>query len=150
MKDFEAFIVSFGFREDPFLVAILCIVVLLSNFTGGLFSNIILAMSGRLIVERPLLQRTSFRLAAASEFFFIVFIVYYHAIATSEIVIAQVIFWTFTVVCAPLLAMLGAQIGYLGFKKKIEELKSGGEEADTEKGTEEMPQPEVKAADPDG
>ena len=124
MKGFEEFIVSFGFREDPFLVGILCIVVLLFNFTGGLFSNIILAMSGHQIIERPLVQRTSFRLAAASEFFFLAYIVYYHAVATSEIVIAQVIFWIFTVIVAPLLAMIGAQISYLGFKAKIEELKS--------------------------
>ena len=124
MKGFEEFIVSFGFKEDPFLVAILCIVVLLGNFAGGLFSNIILAMSNRPIVERPLVQRTSFRLAAASEFFFLAYIVYYHAVATSEIVIAQVIFWIFTVIVAPLLAMIGAQISYLGFKAKIEELKS--------------------------
>ena len=124
MKGFEEFIVSFGFREDPFLVGILCIVVLLFNFTGGLFSNIILAMSGHQIIERPLVQRTSFRLAAASEFIFLAYIVYYHAVATSEIVIAQVIFWIFTVIVAPLLAMIGAQISYLGFKAKIEELKS--------------------------
>ena len=69
MKDFEAFIVSFGFKEGPFIVAILCIVVLLSNFAGGLIGKIMLAMSGRQIVERPLVQRTSFRLAAGSEFF---------------------------------------------------------------------------------
>ena len=124
MKDFEAFIVSFGFKEGPFIIAILCIVVLLSNFTGGLLGNIMLAMSGRPIIERPLVQRTSFRLAAASEFFFLACIVYYHAVATSEIVIAQVIFWIFTIIVAPLLAMIGAQISYLGFKAKIEELKS--------------------------
>ncbi len=124
MKGFEELIASFGFREGPFIVAILCIVVLLFNFTGGLFSNIILAMSGHQIIERPLVQRTSFRLAAASEFFFLAYIVYYHAVATSEIVIAQVIFWIFTVIVAPLLAMIGAQISYLGFKAKIEELKS--------------------------
>ena len=150
MKDFEAFIVSFGFREGPFITAILCIVVLLVNFTGGLIGNIMLAMKSRPIVKRPFFQRTSFRLAAASEFFFISYIVYYHTILTSGMVLAQAIFWNFFVMAAPLLAMFGAQISYLGFKKKIEELKSGGEEADTEKGTEEMPQPEVKAADPDG
>ena len=150
MKSFDAFIVSFGFKEGPFVVAILCIVVLLVNFTGGLFSNIILAMSGRPIVERPLIQRTSFRLAAASEFFFIAYIVYYHTILTSGIIIAQAIFWTFTILAAPLLAMLGAQIGYLGFKAKIEELKSWDGEAEMEEGTEEMPRPEDAAADPGG
>ena len=144
MKDFEAFIVSFGFREGPFITAILCIVVLLVNFTGGLFSNIILAMSGRPIAERPMFQRTSFRLAAASEFLFISYIVYYHTILTSKIVIAQAIFWVFFIIAAPLLAMIGAQIGYLGFKKKIEELKSEEYALEREQGSEEV------TADPDG
>ena len=144
MKDFEEFIVSFGFKEDPFLVAILCIVVLLVNFTGGLFSNIILAMSGRPIVGRPLLQRTSFRLAAASEFLFLCYIGYYHFILTSGIVVAQAIFWAFFIIAAPLLAMIGAQIGYLGFKKKIDELKSEEYALEREQGSEEV------TADPDG
>ena len=124
MKGFEEFIVSFGFKEDPFLVAILCIVVLLGNFTGGLFSNIILAMRGRPIIEQPFFRRTSFHLAAAIEFFFIGNIVYYHTILNPGIVIAQTIFWNFSVMAAPMLAMIGAQISYLGFKGKIEELKS--------------------------
>ena len=124
MKGFEAFIESFGFKEDPFLIGILCIVVLLINFTGGLFSNLFMAMRSRPIIVRPLFKRTSFRLAAASEFLFISYIVYYHTILTSGIVIAQVIFWNFTLIAAPLLAMFGAQIGYLTNKKKIDKLKS--------------------------
>ena len=138
MKDFEAFIVSFGFREGPFITAILCIVVLLVNFTGGLFSNIILAMSGRPIAERPMFQRTSFRLAAASEFLFISYIVYYHTVLTSGIVIAQAIFWNFTAIAAPLLAMIGAQIGYLTYKKTIDELKSEDYAIEWQQGSEEM------------
>ena len=132
MKGFEEFMGSFGFREGPFIVAILCIVVLLANFMGGLFSNIILAMSGRPIVKRPLVQRTSFRLVAASEFFFIAYIVYYHTILTSGIVVAQVIFWNLFAMGAPMLAIFGAQISYLGFKKKIDELKSGVDEFEEE------------------
>ena len=138
MKGFEAFIQSFGFKEDPFLIGILCIVVLLINFTGGLFSNIILAMRGRPIVERPLVRRTSFRLAAASEFFFIANIVYYHTVLNPGIVIAQGIFWNFFIMAAPMLAMIGAQIGYLIFKKKIENLKTGDDELEREQGSEEM------------
>ncbi len=124
MKDFEKFIVSFGFKEEPFIIIILCIVVLLVNFMGGLFRNIILAMSNRPIVERSLFQRTSFRLAAGSEFFFIAYIVYYHTVLTSGIAFAQGIYWLFFVLAAPLLAMIGAQIGYLSQKKKIDKLKS--------------------------
>ena len=144
MKGFEELIQSFGFKEEPFIIIILCIVVLLVNFMGGLFSNIILAMSGRPIVERSLFQRTSFRLAAGSEFFFIAYIVYYHTVLTSGIVIAEAIYWAFFIFAAPLLAMIGAQIGYLGFKKKIEELKSKEYALEREQGSKEV------AADPDG
>ena len=138
MKDFETFIISFGFKEGPFIVAILCIVVLLSNFAGGLFGNIMLAMGDRPITERPLLQRTSFRLAATSEFSFVAYIVYYHTVLAPGIVIAQGIYWLFYVLAAPLLAMIGAQIGYLIFKKKIENLKTGDDALEREQGSEEM------------
>ena len=144
MKSFDAFIVSFGFKEGPFVVAILCIVVLLVNFTGGLIGKIMLAMGNRPIVERPLVQRTSFRLAAGSEFFFIAYIVYYHTVLTSGIAFAQGIYWIFFIFAGPLLAMIGAQIGYLTQKKKIDKLKSekyamkvqqGSEGTDTDPGT---------------
>ncbi len=144
MKDFEAFIVSFGFKEEPFIIFILCIVVLLVNFTGGLFSNIILAMRTRPIVERWFYQRTSFHLAASSEFFFLCYIGYYHTVLTSGIVIAQAIFWNFFVMAAPVLAMIGAQIGYLSQKKKIDKLKSEKYATEWEQESEGMD------ADPDG
>ncbi len=144
MKGFEEFMESFGFREGPFVVVILCIVVLLVNFTGGLFCNIILAMRSRPIVKRPFFQRPSFLLAATAEFFFIAYIVYYHTVLTSGIVVAEAIFWLFTIIAAPLLAMFGAQIGYLTHKKKIDKLKSGGE------ANEEEQRSEGKAADPGG
>lgn len=143
MKELEAFIVSFGFREEPFIIFILCIVVLLVNFMGGLFSNIILAMGGRPIVERSLFQRTSFRLAAASEFFFLCYIGYYHLVLTSGIALEQAIFWNFTVIAGPLLAMIGAQIGYLTQKKKIDKLKSKEYAIKVEQGSDEQESDEM-------
>ena len=122
MKGFEEFIVSFGFKEDPFIVAILCIVVLLVNFAGGLMSNILAAFGGPIKV-RKLTARTSFRLVAASEFFFIAYIVYYHTILVTGVGLAQVIYWGFTLIAAPLLAALGAHLMYMAFAKKIEGLK---------------------------
>ena len=122
MKDFEEFIVSFGFREDPFIIAILCIVVLLVNFAGGLMSNILASFGGPINV-RKLTARTSFRLVAASEFFFIAYIVYYHSILVTGITLAQIIFCGFTLAAAPILAALGAQLMYMAFAKKIEGLK---------------------------
>ena len=138
MKGFEEFMESFGFREGPFIVVILCIVVLLVNFTGGLFSSIFMAMRSRPIAKRPFFQRPSFRLAAAVEFFFIAYIVYYHTVLTSGIVMAQVIFWNFTLMAAPLLAMFGAQIGYLTHKKKIDKLKSKKYAMEQQQQSEEM------------
>ena len=137
MKDFVEFMESLGFKEGPFIIAILCIMMLLVNFTGGIFSNIILALRGRPIVERPLVKRTSFHLFAGCEFFFISYIVYYHTFLTSGMVLAQAIFWNFFVMAAPLLAMFGAQITYLGFKKKIDKLKSGVDEDEEEEYEEE-------------
>ena len=138
MKGFEEFMESFGFREGPFIVVILCIVMMLCCFTGGLFTNIILAMRSRPIAKRPFFQRPSFRLAAAVEFFFIAYIVYYHTVLTSGIVLAQVIFWNFTLMAAPLLAMFGAQIGYLTHKKKIDKLKSKKYAMEQQQQSEEM------------
>ena len=129
---------SFGFREGPFIIVILCIVVMLCCFMGGLFSNIILAMRSSPIVKRPFFKRPSFRLAVATEFFFIAYIVYYHTVLTSGIVIAQVIFWNFTLMAAPLLAMFGAQIGYLTHKKKIDKLKSKKYAMEQQQQSEEM------------
>ena len=138
MKDFETFIISFGFKEGPFIIAIFCIVVLLSSFAGGLIGKIMLAMADRPITERPLIQRTSFRLAAASEFCFIAYIVYYHTVLAPGIVIAQAIFWNFFVMAAPLLAMIGAQIGHLIYAKKIDSLKTEAIEIDKQERAEEM------------
>ena len=126
MKDFEEFIESFGFNEGPFIIAILCILVLLGNFMGGLIGNILLALRGRPIFERSLMKRTSFRLALASEVCLVVYIIYYHAFLVTELATAQIIFWLFTLLAAPLLAVLGAQSSYLMYAKKIDVLKARG------------------------
>ncbi len=124
MKILEELVLTFGFKEGPFIIAILCIMVLLGNFMGGLISNIMLAMRDSPIVKRSLIQRTSFRLAITYEFSFILYIVYYHTALTSGIVMAQGIYWMYFVLAAPLLAMLGAQTSYLIYAKKIDRLKS--------------------------
>ena len=50
----------------------------------------------------------------------------------------QAIFWNFTVMAAPLLAMIGAQIGYLTQKKKIDILKSKDYAIEVEQGSHEI------------
>ncbi len=113
---------TFGFTQDSTVVAIFCILVLLGNFTGGLFANIFTAFGGP-IAERKLTERTGFRLAMVSELILILYIAYYHTVLVSGIDTAQLIYWGFTLLAAPLLAALGAQLTYVAFASKIEELK---------------------------
>jgi len=37
---------NFGFKEEPVILLIICILALLLNLTGGLFTNIIRGMGG--------------------------------------------------------------------------------------------------------
>lgn len=129
MRGIEGFMESFGFTQETFIIAMLCLVVLLGNFAGGMFSSIITAFSGP-IHERKLTQRTSFRMALVSELVLIVYAVYYHAVLVSGIDPGQIIFWIFTLFAAPILAALGAQLTYIAFAAKIEELKEQGEAID--------------------
>ncbi len=125
MRAIEEFMESFGFTQETFIIAMLCLVVLLGNFAGGMFSSIIIAFSGP-IHERKFTQRTSFRIALVSELVLIVYAIYYHTILVSGIETAQIIFWVFTLFGAPMLAALGAQLTYIAFAAKIEDLKEKG------------------------
>ncbi|NQU60585.1 MAG: hypothetical protein HQ512_05605 [Rhodospirillales bacterium] len=123
MKDFYQLIESFGFpKNDSAVLAMVCLLILLGNFTGGLLSNILVAQGGA-IQERKLTARTSFRLAVFSESVFALYIAYYHGVTTTALTTAQIIFWGFNLLAAPLLAALGAQLSYIAFAKKIEGLK---------------------------
>ena len=122
MKFLDKTVESFGFTQDPAIIAIICIMVLLVNFAGGLMANILIAFGGP-IEQRKITERTSFRLALMSELILIVYVIYYHTVLVTGITLAQVIFWMFTLIAAPILAALGAQLTYLAFAKKIEELK---------------------------
>ena len=122
MKGIEEFMGSFGFKEEPLILLIICIVTLLLNFTGGLFTNIIRGMGGP-IFEKSLMSRTSFRLALVAELFLIIYIVYYHTVLVPGLETAQMIFWGFMVLAAPLLALIGSQLTYVAFAGKIEGLK---------------------------
>ena len=129
MSGIEDFMETFGFTQETFIIAMLCLVVLLGNFAGGMFSSIILAFSGP-IHERKLTQRTSFRLALVSELVLILYAVYYHAVLVGQIDPGQIIFWIFTLFAAPMLAALGAQLTYIAFAAKIDELKEQGADMD--------------------
>ena len=125
MSGAEVFIESFGFTKDAITILIVCVVVLLANFAGGLFSNIIRAFGGP-IRERKLIQRTPFRLAVFSELFLIIYIVYYHMALGIALGAAAIIYWVFILLAAPLMAAIGAQLTYVALSDKIEKLKKAG------------------------
>ncbi len=129
MSGAEDLIESFGFTEDAFTVAIISVVVLLANFAGGLFSNIIRAFGGP-IREKKMVQRTTFRLAFVSELFLIIYIVYYHMAAGIALGAAAIIYWVFILLASPLLAAIGAQLIYVALADKIEKLKKEGRRID--------------------
>ena len=125
MAGIEDFMATFGFATGAFTIVIVCSLVLLLNFAGGLFSQIILAFGGP-IHERKMIQRTSFRLAMVSELMLIVYIVYYHTVLVPGIETAAIIYWVFMLLASPLLAALGAQLIYVALADKIEKLKKEG------------------------
>jgi len=122
MRAVTEFMGSFGFKEEPLIIIIGCSLILLGNFTGGMFSNIILSFGGP-IFEKPLTKRVSFRFAMASLLLLIIYIAYYHTVLIPGIETAQIIYWGFMVLSSPLLAAIGAQLTYVVFAKKIDGLK---------------------------
>jgi len=122
MQNLEKFTRSFGFSEDPLLIIIVCVLLLLLNFSGGLFSNIILAFTN-ITYKLKRIERPSFRLAVVSEAALVIFIVYVHTALDPAIGTAQMIFWGFVVLASPLFAAFGAQLSYVALANRIEELK---------------------------
>ncbi len=125
MTGIEDFMGTFGFTVDAFTIVIVCVVVLLANFAGGLFTSIIHAFGGP-IREKNIFQRTPFRLAIFSELFLIMYIVYYHMALDIPLEAAGIIYWVFILLAAPLLAAIGAQLIYVALSDKIEGLKKEG------------------------
>ncbi len=125
MSGAEGFIESFGFTKDAITILIVSTVLLLANFAGGLFSNIILAFGGP-IREKKMVQRASFRMAIVSELFLIIYIVYYHMALDIPLEAAAIIYWVFILLASPLLAAIGAQLIYVALSDKIQALEKEG------------------------
>ena len=113
-------LVLFGFTKYQMIIAIICLVVLLGSFLGGLLRSIMMASGGPL---KPLktTQTMGFRLVILAEAMLLIFAFYYHAILIQTIDVSHVIYWVFALLSAPVLAFMGSQITYLVFQKKIEE-----------------------------
>ena len=126
MGGIEDFMKTFGFpANDAVTIIIICALVLMANFAGGLFTSIIHAFGGP-IKPSKLTQRTSFRLALVTELFLIIYVIYYHTVLFPGIETAQIIYWAFIVLASPLLAAIGSQLIYVALAAKIEELKKEG------------------------
>ena len=123
--DFETLMIAFGFGKNSFLIGIICLVLMLGNFTGGLLKSIFLSHGGP-IRERPLTKRTSFRFVMVTEIIIIVYAIYYHIVLVPGITTAQVIYWITVFIASPLLAATGAQLTYVAFAGKIDKLRKQG------------------------
>lgn len=115
----ETFLNLFGFTKYQYMIAAVCVVILLANFAGGLMSSVILANAGPQ-KERPFTDRIAFRMALMSEIALVIFAIYYHIALIQDVTSTHVVYWCFTLLAAPLLAFIGSQITYLVFSKKIE------------------------------
>ena len=103
MDAIDVFMTSFGFGKNTFIIGIICLVVLLGNFVGGLLKSILVSQA-RSKNERPLTQRTSFRIVMVVEALIIVYAIYYHIVLVPGINTAQIIYWATVIFAAPLLA----------------------------------------------
>lgn len=112
----------FGFTELTYMIGIVCMVMLLGSFLGGLLFNIFLAHGGP-IKPRKLFDRMSVRSCIMAELFLVIFAIYYHLVLIEHIILAHAVYWLFTFLVTPILAFIGAQISYLIFADKIESNK---------------------------
>ncbi len=135
--DFETFIMAFGFGKNTFIIGIICLVVLLGNFVGGLLSNILISHGGP-IRERPLTKRTSFRMVMVVVILIVVYAIYYHVALVPGITTAQIVFWATVIHASPLLAAIGAQLTYVAFASKIKKLKKEALRLDRGEGSQAM------------
>ena len=113
----------FGFVEQQHTLALFCLLTFLVNFSGGLIRSMVLAFGGP-IKERPLKDRMSFRLCLATILLLIVYALYYHGVLIQEIETGHLIYWAFSIMAAPLLAVIGSEISGIVFAKKIEANKA--------------------------
>ena len=112
-------VVAFGFNEMQTTIVLISMVFFLVNIVGGFMSSIFLAFGGPIRRRKPM-DRMSVRMLLLAELFLFLWAFYYHAMVVVSISIEHAIYWAASLIIAPLLAYIGAQITYLIFRKKIE------------------------------
>ena len=119
----DAVLKFFGFVEHQYTIALVCLLVFLLNFAGGLLRSMVLAF-GPPIKERRIRDQISFRLCMATVLVLIVYALYYHGVLIEDIETGHVIYWVFSVLAAPLLGVIGSEITGIIFGKMIERKKA--------------------------
>ena len=67
-----------------------------------------------------------------AELLIFVYAGYYHTVLVPGINTTQIIYWAFVFLASPLLAALGAQLTYVAFASRNDELKEGALDLDRE------------------
>jgi len=102
------------------MVFFACIIILAANFGGGILSTVLYAFESAVVV-RKMSDKPSFRLFVMSEVVFVVFLLYYYTVAGGRLINTEVGFWAASIVIAPLLAVIGAQIGRFAMWSRLKE-----------------------------
>lgn len=110
---------AFGFSRYTVLIAAVSLTALLACLCGGIAGSVLQAHGGAI---RPLamFRKTSFRLIIVLEVLLLGFASYYHALMIGRLETGHVVFWAFTLLALPVLGVIGAQVGYLLFRRKID------------------------------
>ncbi|TCS60381.1 hypothetical protein [Varunaivibrio sulfuroxidans] len=137
---------AFGFTQMQSWIVLVCLLVFLGNFLGGMLYSISRAYLGA-ITPRKLSERISFRLFLLSELFLVVFIVYYHGALIGYVYPGHILFWISAMIIAPLLAIIGSQAMYLLLSKQINKnIQTGKKRRSTSRAT---PAAEAKNSPPE-
>lgn len=110
---------GFGFTHLHTMISMVCLLMFLGNFMGGLLASIMNAYGGPQ-KPRKMTDKISFRLCLSSELFLMIFAAYYHFWLIEDIQLPHIVYWISTLLISPLLAYIGAQITFLIYQKKIE------------------------------
>lgn len=117
---------AFGFSRYTVLIAAISLTALLACLCGGIAGSVLQAHGGAI---RPvsMFRKTSFRLIVVLEVLLLGFATYYQALMVGRLEQGHMVFWAFTLLSAPIFGVIGAQIGYLLFRRKIDIKVQAGE-----------------------
>lgn len=118
MITFTELLRAFGFSEQRDWIILICSVLFLSNFFGGILAGFMF-INAKSLVKPKLTERLSFRMFLLSEIVMVFAASYYHLFMIESIDVVHVIYWVTAGFMAPLLAVIGAQIVYVMFSGRI-------------------------------